>query len=1099
MDNNKPPQPGPPNTPDAPDKEAMDQIRRRRLEKLGGSTTPDRTASPGAGPSRSNSQSATDTPITQPQVLAPRVAKPQMATPPPPSPQSPLDRSKDKPANSSSSTTIRIAPADAAGKRPREASGGISGPPTRKATPQAAEESPQDFENRALSTIFRITLDGENKIDSSGHKLTFLPDVRQELEDNGEHVGLSVAGLDSILMEVCSKIPHNKPILEYLLPCWKRIMRSNRSLRGPAQQKDAILREAKRLCMSSCIFALTMPELYGRDETSYKDSLSPHFLLDPEDERGLCPEFLAEAVSRVDEDESITPMFTSAVIKLSNQLSRLTMNDNYKPYVQALKNLTRFPVITTAIAEDPVFLMATSAHGIEQHTLLGPFFRISVLQTEVTKSYFASPKTMDKSLVVTSQSALRMTLNNHQKDLLDIVNQFVRASTSSRNRTLDWFAWIVNANHKRRALRVDERQVSSDGFMMNVTVVLDGLCEPFMDSTFSKVSKIDPDYFRRSPRIDIKDETKLNSDQKTSDKFYEEKLEGTPNFITEVFFLTVAAHHYGSEAANSKLKSLDRDISSLQKQLAIYEQERPRFLSDPRQLAMIELNVKRYNDILEKSMRLRNAIEGVLFDDVMQARSLQFMRYLIVFMLRTASGSDYVPGKPFSLPLPETQPEVFKNYPEYMLDDIVSNFEFIFNYLSQVIISTQTDEIIVLCISFLRNSEYIKNPSLKSGLVSLLYHGTIPVYHRQKGVLGDALTTDKFANDNLLHALIKFYIESEHSGAANAFYNKFSIRYEIFQIFKCIWSNSVYRERLTQESKVNTEFFVRYVNLLIYDATYLLDECLTKFPKIHDLQVALSPNAAASLTEEDRKSKSEELSQLEGQAKSYMQLANETISMMKLFTGTLSDAFTMPEIVQRLADMLDYNLDTLVGPKSANLKVEDPSKYFFTPKSLLAEFIDIYLNLSHQKRFVEAVARDDRSYKPANFDSATRILERWSLKSKAELTAWIKLIAKFKAAKEIEDKADVDLGEIPDEFLDPLMATLMEDPVILPISRMTVNRSTVRSLMLSDGIDPFNRQPINIDDVAPDEEMKEKIKLFKEERRAAAMQTIEDIMDTSEP
>lgn len=69
---------------------------------------------------------------------------------------------------------------------------------------------------------------------------------------------------------------------------------------------------------------------------------------------------------------------------------------------------------------------------------------------------------------------------------------------------------------------------------------------------------------------------------------------------------------------------------------------------DPRQLAMIELNVKRYNDILEKSMRLRHAIEGVLFDDVMQARSLQFMRYLIVFMLRTASGSDYVPGKPFS-------------------------------------------------------------------------------------------------------------------------------------------------------------------------------------------------------------------------------------------------------------------------------------------------------------------------------------------------------------------------------------------------------------------------------------------------------------------
>jgi len=47
---------------------------------------------------------------------------------------------------------------------------------------------------------------------------------------------------------------------------------------------------------------------------------------------------------------------------------------------------------------------------------------------------------------------------------------------------------------------------------------------------------------------------------------------------------------------------------------------------------------------------------------------------------------------------------------------------------------------------------------LKSGLVSLLFHGTWPVYHRQKGVLGDALTGEKFANDYLLHALMKFYI-----------------------------------------------------------------------------------------------------------------------------------------------------------------------------------------------------------------------------------------------------------------------------------------------------------------------------------------------------
>lgn len=244
---------------------------------------------------------------------------------------------------------------------------------------------------------------------------------------------------------------------------------------------------------------------------------------------------------------------------------------------QALKQLTSFPKIATAIAEHPLFLMAQSAPGIEKHTLLGPFFRISPLQHEVTKEYFAAPKTMDKRHIQTSQEALRMTLATHQKDLLDIANNFLRGTTA-RNRLLDWFAYIVNANHKRRAMQFDAKQVSSDGFMMNVTVVLDGLSEPFMDSTFSKVSRIEIDYLRRAPRVDIKDETKLNADQNASEDYYKTKAEGTSNFISEVFFLTLAAHHYGSEAINAQLKNIEREIKHLMKSIAQLELERPKFI-----------------------------------------------------------------------------------------------------------------------------------------------------------------------------------------------------------------------------------------------------------------------------------------------------------------------------------------------------------------------------------------------------------------------------------------------------------------------------------------------------------------------------------------
>lgn len=50
---------------------------------------------------------------------------------------------------------------------------------------------------------------------------------------------------------------------------------------------------------------------------------------------------------------------------------------------------------------------------------------------------------------------------------------------------------------------------------------------------------------------------------------------------------------------------------------------------------------------------------------------------------------------------------------------------------------------------------------------------------------------------------------------------------------------------------------------------------------------------------------------------------------------------------------------------------------------------------------------------------------------------------------------------------DPLIYTLMEDPVILPDSRITIDRSTIRSHLLSDPNDPFNRAPLKIEDVIP--------------------------------
>jgi ubiquitin conjugation factor E4 B len=277
----------------------------------------------------------------------------------------------------------------------------------------------------------------------------------------------------------------------------------------------------------------------------------------------------------------------------------------------------------------------------------------------------------------------------------------------------------------------------------------------------------------------------------------------------------------------------------------------------------------------------------------------------------------------------------------------------------------------------------------------------------------------------------------------------------------------------------------------------VLDEGLSRLPLIHDLEREIAENG--QLTAEEKRQKEDELDANEHQAKNYMALANESMATMKLFTNALSEAFTMPEIVSRLAGMLDYNLVTLAGPKSRNLKVTNPEKYLFNPRTLLPDLIDIYLNLGSRRTFIEAVAGDGRSYKPEIFDNASRILAGKGLMDSEKLAAWDSLKAKFAKAKELADQAEQDYGEVPDEFEDPITGDIMKDPVILPSSQV-VDRSTIIQHLLSDPKDPFTRQPMTIDDARPNDELREKIEAWKKERIAAAKGVINaaDAMDTTE-
>lgn len=211
-----------------------------------------------------------------------------------------------------------------------------------------------------------------------------------------------------------------------------------------------------------------------------------------------------------------------------------------------------------------------------------------------------------------------------------------------------------------------------------------------------------------------------------------------------------------------------------------------------------------------------------------------------------------------------------------------------------------------------------------------------------------------------------------------------------------------------------------------------------------------------------------------------MKLANEDVSMMAFTSEQISAPFLLPEMVERVASMLNYFLLQLVGPQRKSLSLKDPEKYEFRPKHLLKQIVNIYVHVARGDKenvFPSAISRDGRSYNEQLFSAAADVLRRINEDGRI-IQEFIELGAKAKAAAAEAMDAETALGDIPDEFLDPIQYTLMKDPVILPSSRITVDRHVILRHLLSDSTDPFNRSHLTPDLLIPDTELKARIEEF---------------------
>lgn len=690
---------------------------------------------------------------------------------------------------------------------------------------------------------------------------------------------------------------------------------------------------------------------------------------------------------------------------------------------------------------------------------------------KVGNHFFSSVTDLNnKSIQATLQNGLQLT----RGFLYRICHTMLR-NNPTRETMLGYLAALVGHNEKRAQLQSEESTLAGDGFMLNLLAVFQALSDKI---DLFKVDLMYPFHPNKSEMLSFKNDTRLKmSSQEVED--WLASLSSTawrePKFSSTCWFLTLHCTHLSLLPALAKYQRRVRSLRDLQKlvdELSSTEETWRGTVIARRNKDFL----KRWKHQIKKLSRSKACADAGLLDKNLMKKSAVFYMSVAEYLLRVMTGEENLCN--ITLPLPSTVRPEFAALPEWYVEDIAEFLLFALQYIPGI-----EDVVEDRCVTWLLvtmcSPQMIKNPYLLAKLIEVLFISNPDVQTRTSN-LYDRIMAHKFSSQFLPSYLMKFYTDVETTGSSSEFYDKFTIRYHISLILKGMWESPIHRQAFINESKTGNQF-VKFVNMLMNDTTFLLDESLESLKRIHETQELMRDEAAyAAIPAEQQLSRERQLAADERQCRSYLTLGRETVDMFHYLTVEIKEPFLRPELVYRLSAMLNFNLQQLCGPKCNHLKVSSPDKYGWDPRRLLNQLVDIYLHLDCDE-FAAAIAQDERSFRKELFDDAADRMERRQILLPSSLDKFRALASRAHEISVANIKKEVDYNDAPDEFRDPLMDTLMEDPVTLP-SGVVMDRSVIVRHLLNSSTDPFSRQPLFEDNLKPNEELKKKIEAWKREK-----------------
>ncbi|CAM2104468.1 unnamed protein product [Caretta caretta] len=885
---------------------------------------------------------------------------------------------------------------------------------------------------------------------------------------------------DHFSIETCKETE----MLNYLIECFDRVGIEERKAPKMCSQLavSQLLSNIRSQCISHA--ALVLQGSLTQPRSLQQQSLLVPYMLC----RNLPFGFIQELVRTTHQDEE---MFKQIFIPILQGLALASKecsldSDNFKYPLMALGELCEIKFgkthpICSLVVSLPLWLPKPVSPGagreLQRLSYLGAFFSLSVFaedDTKVVEKYFSGPAITLENTRVVSQS-LQHYLESARQELFKILHSIL-LNGETREAALSYMAAVVDANMKKAQMQTDDRMVSTDGFMLNFLWVLQQL------STKIKLETVDPTYiFHPRCRITVPmDETRVKATMEDvtgwmAELYRDQSPCSEPKFPTECFFLTLHAHHLSILPSCRRYIRRLRAIRELNRTVEDLKNNESQWKESPLATRHREM-LKRCKTQLKKLVRCKACADAGLLDENFLRRCLNFYGMVIQLLLRILD-----PAYPnIILPLNPDVPKMFAALPEFYVEDVAEFLFFIVQYSPQVLYEPCTQDIVMFLVVMLCNQNYIRNPYLVAKLVEVMFM-TNPAVQPRTQKFFEMIENHPLSTKLLVPSLMKFYTDVEHTGATSEFYDKFTIRYHISTIFKSLWQNIAHHGTFMEEFNSGKQF-VRYINMLINDTTFLLDESLESLKRIHEVQEEMKNKEQWDLLPRDQQqARQSQLAQDERVSRSYLALATETVDMFHILTKQVQKPFLRPELGPRLAAMLNFNLQQLCGPKCRDLKVENPEKYGFEPKKLLDQLTDIYLQLDCA-RFAKAIADDQRSYSKELFEEVISKMRKAGIKSTIAIEKFKLLAEKVEEIVAKNARAEIDYSDAPDEFRDPLMDTLMTDPVRLP-SGTIMDRSIILRHLLNSSTDPFNRQTLTENMLEPVPELKEQIQAWMRDKQ----------------